>query len=70
MLCKPLQEVAVPNRVLAIYTWCGHPCPVTNLFDLDGDEIYEPADACSAVIQLPNGCWLAVEVDNNLQALQ
>lgn len=53
----------VPDRVLGTLLINGVSCPVTNVFDLDGDETTILADAYSAVALLPNGQWTSLCVD-------
>ena len=51
----------------------GEDCPVTNLLDIDGNELGDDdvfGDAYSFVAQLPDGKWLAALVeDANLRPL-
>jgi hypothetical protein len=46
---------------------CGrtHPCPITNMYDILGNDTDILAEAASIVIQLPNGQWAAVEADHD-----
>jgi hypothetical protein len=41
-------------------------CEVTNLFDVDGDEILaddeSPEEATAAVVHLPSGLWLSIDL--------
>ena len=41
-------------------------CEVTNLFDVDGDEILpddeDPEEATAAVVHLPSGLWLSIDL--------
>lgn len=73
MRSKHSQEVAVPDRVLCTYNFRGMVCPVTNMFDVDGDATEDDWMACSVVIQLPNGGFIAVATTdgegNNFQCL-
>lgn len=44
----------------------GVECPVTNLFDIDGNELAETAtlgEATRAVVLLPDGQWMVTEID-------
>ena len=62
------------NKVLCVLRVNGIDCPVYNLLDIDGDELSDAATvdmAFMAVAQLPDGKWLATEVDHyDLRALQ
>lgn len=61
---KHLQGVVVaPDKVLGTLLINGQHCPVTNVFDLDGDETTILADAYSAVALLPDGKWISLCVD-------
>jgi hypothetical protein len=40
----------------------GYDVPVTNMFDVNGDEVLDPKNAHSVVAQLPDGRWLAAKV--------
>lgn len=55
----------VPDRVLGTLFINGVSCPVTNVFDLDGDETTILADAYSAVALAPDGKWLSICVDQS-----
>lgn len=39
---------------------CGR-LPITNMFDVDGNEVADPALANTVVARLPNGQWLAAK---------
>lgn len=39
----------------------GRTLPITNMFDVDGDETDDPAMAVSVVAALPDGKWLAAQ---------
>ncbi len=44
----------------------GVECPVTNFFDIDGNELAEDAklgEADKAVVLLPDGQWLVTEIN-------
>ena len=59
---KRLLEV-VPDRVLGVLLINGESCPVTNMFDLDGDETSVVEDAYSVVAMAPDGKWLSIIVN-------
>lgn len=40
----------------------GTVCPITNLYDWEGDETEDPAAAVSAVGQLPDGRWATIDL--------
>lgn len=51
-------------RVLALFEVAGVMCPVTNMFDINGDEIvdYNKIDnVFSVVVFLQDNKWLAIE---------
>lgn len=35
--------------------------PITNMFDVDGDEVADPAQANTVVAMLPDGQWFAAK---------
>lgn len=39
----------------------GYNIPITNMFDIDGEETDDPAMACTIVGPLPDGKWLACQ---------
>lgn len=41
----------------------GYRLPITNMFDVDGEETNDPDAACTLVARLPNGKWLASQCD-------
>lgn len=41
------------------FYWNGSYITVTNLFDDDGNEVFQPSEATKLVAQLPDGNWLA-----------
>ena len=61
MPCKPSQEVAVPDKVLATFDVQGILCPVVRIYDCFG-EATSRADAASIVVELPNESYIGVEV--------
>ena len=36
--------------------------PITNMFDISGEEIIDPDEAYTVVAKLPDGQWLAAKV--------
>ena len=42
------------------FSWDGHKLPITNMFDIFGEETTDPTVATSLVALLPNDRWLAV----------
>lgn len=54
------------DKMLCTIRINGSDCPVTNLFDIDGNELRasDTLDmATSVVALLPNNEWLAIDVD-------
>jgi hypothetical protein len=43
------------------FFWQGEWLEVTNMFDIGGDDTYDPDQATSIVVQLPNGKWAAIQ---------
>lgn len=41
------------------FEWNGNSLPVSNMFDADGEEVYDPNDAEMVIAELPDGEWLA-----------
>ena len=41
----------------------GYLFPITNMYDVDGDETTNPESACSLVAMLPDGLWLASQCE-------
>lgn len=59
-------EVAVPDKVYAMISVNGLLCPVTNMFDIDGDSMGDRDTVdmcCSVVAQLPCGAWISAAID-------
>jgi len=42
-----------------IFIGDGNNLPITNMFDIDGNEITNPEDVSTVVIPLPDGRWFA-----------
>ena len=51
------------NKPLFFVTEDGTRLPVTNIFDIDGDEIEDVSQACRFVAMLPDGQWFAAWCD-------
>jgi hypothetical protein len=67
MRSKPLQEAAVPAKVYCTISINGIQCPVTNMFDIDGDALLDTSTldmVCSVVAQLPNGQWVSTTANH------
>ena len=41
------------------FVYRGEVLPVTNMFDVNGDETSDPDDAATIVAPMPDGNWLA-----------
>ena len=65
MRSKRSREVAVPERCLGTLVVNGIHCPVTNLYDLDGDDTTDLDLAAVAVCLLPDGKWLTAQVSSS-----
>lgn len=65
MRSKHLQGAEMVDKVWGTLLINGVSCPVTNIFDMDGDDTDTIADAYSAVVQVPNGLYISVCVDQS-----
>jgi hypothetical protein len=56
-----MQVVAISRSEAAAVLDDGSVCPFSNMFDMDGDETDDIAEAVCAVVPLPDGTWEAVD---------
>lgn len=62
MRSKHSQEEAVPDQVLGTLIINGQHCPITNMFDYEGEETLDLMEASTAVVLLPWGKWASIDV--------
>jgi hypothetical protein len=53
--------VSIKNRVAITDSGCE--CPITNMFDEDGDETTEDDEAVVIVVKVSVECWVVVNMD-------
>ena len=52
------------DKIYATIEFNGVQCPVTNMFDIDGDELSDDdtvEQVCRVVAMLPDGNWLGID---------